>query len=160
MHGMFVQMIVVLFPVTLADFIIVPDNIVHLIPDILIIPQRIMSQIGIHKQLRFKLGIHSRIRINMNGTVFKPLITPSEIIHGIFHRIENMLFLFPLRIRVPCQRILQPPELCVGIPAKGLDGSFGQKQTGIFQKFPAQVMQIQIVLWVQPQKLQCIGIAV
>ena len=42
MHCVFVQMIVVFFPVPFSDFIVIPYNVVHLIPDILIIAQGIM----------------------------------------------------------------------------------------------------------------------
>ena len=42
MHGMFVQVVVVLLAVALSELVIVPDNVVHLIPDIFVIAQRIV----------------------------------------------------------------------------------------------------------------------
>ena len=70
-----------------------------------------------------------------------------------------MLLPLALWTGISGQRVLEPPKLRVRVPAKGAYRPFGQKELRPVHKPLAHLVQVQIVLPVQAQELQRVGIA-
>lgn len=156
---MFVQVVVVLLAVALAKLVVILDNIVHLIPDILVVAQRIVRQIGVHKDFRVKVGIDSLVRVDADCAVLKRFVALAEIVHGVFYGVKNMLLLLALRVGVPRQCVLQAPQLRVRVPPEGVDRTLGQKQVRVVDQFLPERVQIQVMFRVQTKQLDRVGIA-
>ena len=135
MHGVFVQMVIILLFVALADLIIILYNAVHDGPHIFIIPKRHVPVMGVHKYLCLQQRVLRLINIETDTALIKISKPPLKILQCMFHRIENMAFPLGLRHGVPGNGILQAPQLGACIPAKGLGGAFGQEQVPVVQKF-------------------------
>ena len=138
MHGMLIQMVVVLLPVALADFVIIPHHIVHHRPHVFIIPQGKVAVIGIHKNLRLQRGIFCLVNIDTDFPLVKGRVPPVKILQGILYRAENMLFSLLLRHTIPGNGILQPSKLGTGVAPEGFGRPLGKENPFIFQKLPSQ----------------------
>ena len=159
MHGMLVQVVIILFPVPFSDFVIVFDHIVHHRPHVLIIPQRHMPAAGIHKDFRFQLRIFRFIDIQMYVSLRKTAITALKILQGVPDGIQDMPLPFLLWQRIPGNSTLQPPQLDARIAAARFCGPFGKKQCLPIQKFLPQSGFYQILFFLQAQDFTGVGIA-
>ena len=85
MHGVFVQMVIILLLIPLPDLLIILDYIVHAGPHMFIVPQRKMAVVGVHEDLRLQLGILRPVNVEPDASLLKGLIPPGKIRQSIAH---------------------------------------------------------------------------
>ena len=114
-------MVVILLPVPFTNLIIFFHNVIHLTPDVPVIPQRIVGKLSIQKNLCVHLRILRLVDIDFQRSVIGNPVALPEFIHGVLYGIIDMSFPFLRSHPVPRQRILEPPQLLVRVSAEGLD---------------------------------------
>ena len=160
MHGMFVQVIVVFFAVAFSELVIILHNVVHLVPDIFVIAQRVVRKLRIDENLCLKVRVERLVCVEVDCAIFKGFIASAKIVHRVFDRVKNVLFFFTLWVGISCHRILQAPKLGVRVAAKRVNRALGQKQVRIVNQLLTERVQVQIMFLIQPEQLDCVWVAV
>jgi hypothetical protein len=160
MHGVFVQVIIILLMVPLPDLVIVPDDCVKRVHHVVVPAERIMTEICIEKDLCLKAFCLSRINIQLRAGPILILLPSVEIIQRMIHRLQDMFFAGRLRECIPCDRVLKSPKLGIRIMPEGSRCPFGKELLAVIQKFLPDRRLYHILVVIQSKNLDRIGIAV
>ena len=159
-HGVFVQVCIILLLITLCDFSILLDNGIQIAPNVLIVTKRIMCQIYIQEDLCIQILTLRFIHIQMNCAVLKRLIPIIERGHGRFTRGKNLFFFFRLVIAVTSQSCLQTAKLLSSIAAESMNGFLRKKHITLFHHHFSNVVKEHILFRLTAQQFNRVRIAV
>ena len=119
-----------------------------------------MIEIRVQKDFCLKPFRLRFIDIQLRVRLVNFRLTPVEVVHRMPDRFQDMLFPRWLRKSVPRNGILQPSKLCIRVMAKRSRGASGQKQLPVIQQLLPDRRLYDILIFIQSQDLDRIGVAV
>ena len=122
-HCVFVEMLVVLFTVALAEFGVLADNSAEVRIHLFEIAKRIMLEVTVNEDLGVHALGYTPVDIQADRITGNISVLQAEVFKDRFTGAEDMAFLFILGVVVMRQGVLQTAQLLVGIAAECMNGS-------------------------------------
>ena len=157
---MFVQMIVIFFVISFADLVILAHDGMERVHQFIIFSERVVPEIPVEEDLRLQPLRHRAVYIKPGNAAFLLPVFSVEVFQRVGDRAEDMLLSGRLGQGVSGNRVLKASELGVRVMSEGSCRPLCQKQMSAVQQFPPGRGDDQVLVLIQTQDLDHIGIAV